>query len=474
MSEEIITPAYRRRTLVRALLLCAAVVLGACTIAIVVLVASARARVVTLQKVLTVMGVAPAHDAYGFTNILVLGVGDVNHEAPDLTDTMIVASIDPLGTRSAVLFSLPRDLYLDVNRRIPSGRINAVYANEKFRLQEYRNFPEAEASQQALQTVAEEIGDKLDLEIHGVMKADFTAFTNVVDAIGGVDVVVEDRIIDYTYPMKEGQVGTFEIDAGPQHLDGEMALKYARTRHSTSDFDRSARQQQLLTVIADTIRGMGRIDQVRFLLSLKDALADHVETTLSNDELIGLAQLASSISFERILTAQLTYAAGSDYSEASPGGFLYPAPKEDFNGASILLPIAGQSGQNDWSQIKTYIAFLLHKRAVYLAHPQVAIENLAANNTQVFRFRNELLRYGWDALAIETPEKKLPKPPTDSFVYYHNDDYQQTATMLGQLLSLPVAKSADNETGTGDVLILLGSGFKFQRFQSLSGAVLSH
>lgn len=472
MSEEITTEPRWRMLLLRGVLTMSAFVLVAVAGLVITLVSSARARVMAVQQTLEYMGVAPAQDEHGFTNILILGTGDENHDAPDLTDTMIIASIDPLHTRSAVLFSLPRDLYLETNRRLVNGRVNALYVNEKNRLQKVEGLSETGASLQALQTVAEEIGDKVGLPIHGVMKADFTAFTNVVDAIGGVDIVVEDDIVDYYYPVKEGVVGTFKIEAGPQHLDGETALKYARSRHSTSDFDRSARQQQLLTAIADTIRGMGRIDQIRFLLSLRSHLADHVETTMNNEELIGLAQIASELSFQSIITAQLNYSSGSDGQEASAGGFVFPPPKENYNGASVLLPIAGPSGLNDWSQIKTYLAFLTQKREQYLERPQIAIENLAAPSIQAFRFRNELLRYGWDVLSIETPEKKLPQPPVDSFVYYRSDDHQETAAMLGHMLSLPVAKATGNPTGTGDVLLMLGSGFKFQRFQSLSGAVL--
>jgi LCP family protein required for cell wall assembly len=330
-----------------------------------------------------------------------------------------------------------------------------------------------DASAVALQEVGDEIGQKLGIPIHGVIKADFTAFTSVVDAIGGVDVVVPKDIVDYTYPIAEGKVGTFKIDAGPQHLDGETALKYARSRHSTNDFDRSARQQQLLTAIADTIRGMGRIEQMKFLISLYDRLTGHVHTTMPTDQLLGLAQIASELSLDRIITMQINFNAGTDTMDARAGGFVYSAPPELYQGASVLLPTAGPDGKNDWSQIRTFAAFLLYDRALYLQHTQVLVENLSARAVDAHRFRNELLRYGWDTLPITYPAKKLPKPAPDSLVYYRDESHHDAATFLGQMLSLPVAKTSDDtQTGSGDVLIMLGSLFKYKAFQTLSGAVL--
>ncbi len=430
---------------------------------------SSRARVYTVQQALGVVGAAPAQDANGQTNILLLGVGDENHDGADLTDTMIIASIDPLHTQSAVLLSLPRDLFMDTNRRLASGRINAVYANEKYRLKR-DGLSEEEASQQALRAVADEIGEKVGLTIHGVLKTDFTAFTNVVDALGGVDIEVAEKLTDYTYPLAEGRVGKFTIDAGLQHLDGETALRYARSRHSTSDFDRSARQQQLITAVATKVRAMGRLDQVGFLLSLNKHLAGHVETTMSTEELLGIAQIASELSMDHVITNQINFTAGSDYSQAAAGGFVFPPPREDFGGASILLPTSIPGHTNDWSQILTFTQFLTHFRDAYLADSNVMITNRGAKPVDAYRLRNELLRYDWQTYPIQSS----PKTDTtkDTFVYYKDPDHFRTAEIIGSLLNAPVARASNDLTGSGDVLVMLGSSFAYKPFQTLSGSVL--
>jgi len=462
-------------SLLRAFLIALAVVIGVLVIAVGVLASSSKARVYTIQTTLNIMGATLPTDERGFTNVLLLGTGDKQHDGADLTDTMIVASIDPSDTRSIVMISLPRDLFLDVNSRTAQGRINAVYALEKYRL-EAQGMEEAEASAQALTDLAAEIGERVGIPIHGVLKADFSAFVNVVDTVGGVDIEVKEEITDYTYPIAEGRTGTFHIDAGPQHIDGETALRYARSRHSTNDFDRSARQQQLLAALADRVRNMGRLAQIRLIGALQENLTGHVETTFTREELLGLAQISVELSLERVISMQVNFNAGSDYSDAQAGGFVYPAPPELFEGASILLPIASPSGKNDWSQIKTFAQMLTSYRGVYLQRPQILVENFAVKQIQAHRLRNELLRYGWDVLPINAQQQDVAEIPEQSVVFYRNQETFGAATFIGQLLSLPVARATgegrEEGNGSGDILLLLGSGFEHKAFVTLSGAVL--
>lgn len=452
----------------QAILLALAFLLGVLIICIAILVLSPGARMQTVQTTLDVMGANLPEDEHGHTNILLLGTGDENHDGADLTDTMIIASIDP-STRSVVMMSLPRDLYLDANRRLVNGRINAVFALEKYRLMR-EGIKEDEAAMQAMQEVATEMGEKLGLQIHGVMKADFTAFETVVDALGGVDVIVPETLTDYSYPLTETTVGTFRLEKGPQHLDGETALRYARSRHSTNDFDRSARQQQLLTAMADKVRGMGRINQVSFLIDLNEKLVGHISTTMTSDQVLGLAQIAQSLAMDRVITMQLNFSTGSDYLEASPGGFVYPAPPEMFSGASILLPLALPGRSSDWTQIRAFVHFLTQERPAYLAQPVILMNDLGAKQTHAFRLRNELLRYGFSVLPLESPDTDTP--PVESTVYYRTDTGFAAAEFIGDLLGLPVAKESGS-TGSGDVLIQIGSGFIHKPFATMSGATLN-
>lgn len=430
---------------------------------------SEHARSVALRSMMAIQGIALPSDADGLTNILLLGVGDVDHDGPDLTDTMIVLSLDP-KTDSAVLLSLPRDLLIDGQGREVGGRINAIYANEKRRLMIRESMTASGASMQALHTLREQIGSTLAMEIHGVFKADFTAFTEMVDALGGVDIDVAESLTDYTYPLAEGKVGLFHIEKGLQHFDGETALKYARSRHSTSDFDRSARQQRILSALGATVKGMSFIERLRLLPTMYQRLQAHILSTFTPGQFILLGQLGSTIQRDRILTMQLNFYTGGDTAEAAAGGLVYPAPPELYEGAAVLLPLSLYGQESNWKQIRTFTAFLVRYRSLLFQHPVVDIRSAGVQTIQAWRLRNEFLRYGFTAL----PLAKKPSASGStlySAVYYKEEKFRPAATFTAQLLKLPVAQLLD-DTGSGNVMLLLGSDFKFQPFVTLSGAVL--
>ena len=192
-------------------------------------------NILSLSNLVSVASEAPATDAYGHTNILLLGKGDATHDGIDLTDTMMIASMDPKKTKSVVMLSIPRDLYLLSTEKMGQGKINTMYRDYKISLIREGKSKDV-ASKLALKELATELGKALDIQIHGVAIVDFSGFTEAVDALGGVDVDVQSDLVDTEYPADETSYTTFSIAAGHQHLDGETALKYARSRHSTSDF----------------------------------------------------------------------------------------------------------------------------------------------------------------------------------------------------------------------------------------------
>lgn len=430
---------------------------------------SSTVRIGAVKTTLRAVGAQLPADADGYTNLLLLGVGDRNHDAADLTDTIIIASIDPGPTKSVVMLSLPRDLLIDSETRSVSGRINAIYANEKRRLMIREKKSAAEADILAMRYLADRLGLFTGIEIQGVLKADFTAFTEIVDALGGVDVDVPEPITDYSYPVAEGRVGLFQVDAGMQHFDGETALRYARSRHSSTDFARSARQQQLLTAIAAEARELSAIGQVGLALDVWRRLEGHVSTTLDRSHMLGLARIATDLSLDRVITMQLNYGIGNDGLQADAGGFVYPAPPELYDGASVLLPVPLPGRDSDWSQIRTFAQFLLQFRSLYLQYPEIVIRTAGAERLQAWRLRNELLRYGWSVLPLE---QATGTGSDYSSAYYRDPSFEPVAEWAGRLLGLPVARSTDDQTGSGNIILQLGSGFRYQPFQTLSGAIL--
>jgi LCP family protein required for cell wall assembly len=142
----------------------------------------------------------------------------------------------------------------------------------------------------------------LGVPIHHYARLNFTAFERLVDLIGGIDIYVEEEISDPTYPDEAYGYDPLYIAAGRQHFNGEMALKYARTRHSVGgDFDRAERQQQVLMAVFEQVTRLDLLPQLAPRApELWQTLQGAVVTDLTMDQVIALAQLASEVAPENI------------------------------------------------------------------------------------------------------------------------------------------------------------------------------
>ncbi|MBI3559413.1 LCP family protein [Candidatus Gottesmanbacteria bacterium] len=235
-----------------------------------------------------VINVAPweLKNDQGRTNILLLGIGDAGHDGPNLTDTMMVASIKPASPSAVFLISVPRDIYLDSL----NGKINSAYGQNL----------------NAAQTAVTEV---TGLPIHYSVRVDFSAFEKIIDILGGIDINVERTFDDYDYPVDQKETDScngdpefrcryrhLHFDAGPQHLDGATALKFVRSRHAEgeegTDFARGKRQQLVIKAVQAKIFSNATFLNPGKLLSVYNELKSHIDTNfdLSHpDELLKLA-----------------------------------------------------------------------------------------------------------------------------------------------------------------------------------------
>jgi LCP family protein required for cell wall assembly len=229
-------------------------------------------------------------------NILLLGYGGPGHGGPYLTDSMLLLSIKPVSQK-AVIISIPRDLVVPIpalpgNGTI-SARMNLAYAIGVDR----QSFPNVRdrwrsptgGGDLAAATAAAVTGQPVDYWV----AVDFRAFRQVVDAVGGVDITIPEPLDDPYFPAGETAAYThIHFDAGLQHLTGGQALEYARSRQTTSDFDRSRRQRLLLLAIQHRIDSLRSLPQ---LVGLVSALRDNVRTNLRPVELRELAHTLAHI-----------------------------------------------------------------------------------------------------------------------------------------------------------------------------------
>ncbi|MBN1963536.1 MAG: LCP family protein [Anaerolineae bacterium] len=236
------------------------------------------------------------------------------------TDTMMVVSLDPATGRIGIL-SIPRDLYVNIPGYASLQRVNSAYV-----LGELRQSGTGAAL--AMQTVQYNLG----IQVHDYIIVDFNAFITFVDAIGGIDVHNPTTISDSQYPAMYGYgYDPFYLAAGDHHLDGLTALKFARTRHGSSDFRRAERQQQVIFAIRDRLLNLETLPQLILSApSLWAQVAENVHTGLSLDQLLRLAWYARDIPLENIHTGVI------DEQYIS----FYTTP----DGASVVIPNRSRIG----------------------------------------------------------------------------------------------------------------------------------
>jgi hypothetical protein len=163
----------------------------------------------------------------------------------------------------------------------------------------------------------------LGVPVHFYVRVDFTGFRRIVDTLGGIDVDVPQIINDPKYPDENYGYDPFYIEAGAQHLDGNTALKYARTRATLgADFDRARRQQQVLIAIREKALAIGAVPKIPELWA---TMADTVQTDLQLVDILELAKLSDEIGGDDIQSAVLDHTMTVNY-------------KTD-TGAQVLLPV---------------------------------------------------------------------------------------------------------------------------------------
>ena len=173
------------------------------------------------------------------TNILILGndnrPGD-GEEKIARTDSILILGVNPPNHQVSLL-SLPRDVF------ITSPVYGTLRANTVVR--------EAEVAQPGtgVDTMMQAMEFTFTVELDNYIRLDFEGFVDMVNALGGISIDVPDHIVDELYPTHDGGTMRIEFQPGKQHMDGETALIYARTRHSTTDYDRANRQQQVISAV---------------------------------------------------------------------------------------------------------------------------------------------------------------------------------------------------------------------------------
>jgi LCP family protein required for cell wall assembly len=284
-------------------------------------------------------------------NVLLLG-NDARPDESDVsnTDTMILLTFDPQN-KTAGLLSLPRDLWVPIPGFGYETRINTAYP-----LGETYGYAGG-GPQLAKDTVSSFIGQPVQY----YARVNFQGFVDIIDMLGGVDVLVPFDIYDDQYPTEDYGYMTFQLPAGPQHLDGETALKYVRTRNVDDDYGRAERQQQVIRAVADKVL---RADTLSSLLprlpQLLMTIGNTVQTDIPISLQLELANYMGDSSLREVRQLVLDNRFGEEtYSEEGawilrPDRALVRAAIANFFAPSTVAGGSGAvaMGNNEWVRIE--------------------------------------------------------------------------------------------------------------------------
>jgi LCP family protein required for cell wall assembly len=170
-------------------------------------------------------------------DLLILGLDAREGEGfVSRTDSIMLIGIDPAHLRTSIL-SLPRDLFIDVPG-FGQQRINTINV-----------LGEEQSPGGGVDLLTASLAQNFGVRIDRYVRLQFDGFVELIDAVGGVTIDVERTIVDDFYPTQDGGVTTIRFESGVQHMDGERALIYARTRHADDDYQRAERQQQVISAL---------------------------------------------------------------------------------------------------------------------------------------------------------------------------------------------------------------------------------
>jgi LCP family protein required for cell wall assembly len=260
-------------------------------------------------------------------NFLFLGIAGEGNSAPQLTDTILIINSSPKAD-NPVAISIPRDLLVKYPNKNYYTKINALY------------------QEGGIKTIQSKILEITGLETDYYLVLDLKSIKTLIDKLGGIDVVVEKDIYDPRFPAEYNSFETFAIQKGNQHLDGETALKYIRTRNQPEgDFSRIERQQQVIGALKDKILDLNFVWNFPKILGLWNTLQNDANTNINLTDIKYVWNLIKKANIDEI-----------KFNTIAPPLVVSDAAILGEETASVLIP---KSGTNNYTEIQNYINELI-------------------------------------------------------------------------------------------------------------------
>ena len=377
----------------------------------------------------------------GRVNILLMGRGGGNHDGPDLTDSMMLASVDPVN-HTSTLISIPRDLWVNVQGQ-GVMKINAAWETGEFKylgkVAPGSTDPKAinAGFDMADQTVESVMGVSIDYNI----LVDFQAFQQAVDSVGGVAINVPSDLVDPTMAW-ENHNDPVLAHAGVQQFNGKQALIYVRSRETSSDFARAERQRSVLMALKGKVVTLGTLSNPLKISGLMSAFGNNVATDLSIKDATRLYSLTKGVSDTSVTSTSL---------DGDPNPLVTTG---NLGGQSIVLPKAGLFNYDD---IQAFVRGQLKDPYILKENAKVLVLNGTSMPGLATTLSGELKSYGYNVVGTgNTPNSDWTS--TSLFDLTNRNKYTRNylERRLGQKAQGSIGDKSIATNGA-DFVIIIGS-----------------
>lgn len=359
-------------------------------------------------------------------NILLLGIGGPGHQGANLTDTILLASIDPITDKTS-LISIPRDLWV----KIPgngSQKINAAYADAVDVSKAKTDIGQEQDGITALDNTLSPVLDGVRIHYHILL--DFPAFKQMVDALGGVSVNVPETLYDPTIAW-ENHYNPVIAKKGIQTFTGDQALLYARSRETSSDFARGERQRLLIAAIKQKAFSAGTFSNPLKISNLLDSLGQNVYTDFSSGDIKCLYRQVSTIPASAISSLDMV---------TPPNNLLTTG---NINGLSVVEP---RAGLYDYSAIHNFLHTSLKDGLITKEKAPIAVYN-ATSTSGLATSQSKLLKeYGYNVVKADSPAA-ASDPATTTVVDLSKGEDQYTRNYLQKRYGVTTVNKLPSELG---------------------------
>jgi len=280
------------------------------------------------------------------TNILALGRPGQGYSGQNLTDTILLVHLNP-DEESLTLVSLPRDLLVRIPYRDPST--GAFLESNETGLTKINSL----YSLVGIEGLKEKIEKITGLSVDSYVLVDLVVVKEIIELVGGLNVFVPKDIDDPYFPGPNYTYQAFALKAGWRYLDGQTALKYIRTRYTSpnGDFDRMARQQQIIRLLKQKVLSLNPLWNFLTYLKIFNTLKGRIETDLSLLEMKSLWQTAQEVDINQITTIVID----KKRTNLLVGDQIMLGQQK----ASVVYP---KTGQGNYDEIRDFIQQAVNSR----------------------------------------------------------------------------------------------------------------